>query len=134
MLGQFGFFGIFGSMYWDFLVFWDKNSNFWVFFLGKFVRLLGFLGQQIPYFWDTWVTFGLGFLGIFGFFGSNFQIFGSSLGKFSEFWDIWVKVLVIFGLGLGLLGLVWVGISWDLGDQTQPQFPMHHLFFLNKDC
>ncbi len=59
----------------------------------------------------------LGFLGqISGFLGQIWE-------KFSEFWDIWVKVLVIFGLGLGLLGLVWVGISWDLGVPTQnPRF------------
>ena len=30
---------------------------------------------------------------------------------------------MIFGLGLGLLGLVWVGISWDYGVPTQnPRF------------
>jgi hypothetical protein len=53
-----------------------------------------------------------------------------NLGKFSEFWDIWVEVLVIFGLGLGLLGLVWVGISWDLGVPTQPKTT----FFFRYKC
>jgi hypothetical protein len=33
--------------------------------------------------------------------------------------DFWVEVFVIFGLGLGYLGLVWVEISLDLGIPTR---------------
>jgi hypothetical protein len=84
MLGQFGFFGIFESIYWDFWVFWEKFPDFWV------------------------------------KFGKNVQNFD------------------IFGLDLGLLGLVWVGISWDLGDPTQnPRFfgykCMHPILYPNPE-
>jgi hypothetical protein len=69
--------------------------------------------QKSPFwagiFLDFWVFW------VFRDFGSNFRIFGSSLGKI---WDIWAKVLVIFGLGMGLWGLILVGISWDLDVPT----------------
>jgi hypothetical protein len=84
-----------------FWVFCDKNSDFWGFFWENFA---GF-GD----FWDD--KFHI------------FEIFGSSLGKIFRIleyiFERFFKILVIFGLSLGLLGLVWVGISWDLGDPTQ---------------
>jgi hypothetical protein len=52
--------------------------------------------------------FGLNFLGIFwyfeflGSFGQISEFLGQIWEKLSEFWNILVKVLVIFGLGLGL--------------------------------
>ncbi len=62
-----------------------------------------------------------------GFLGKISGFLGQVQEKFSEFWDIWVKLLVVFGLGLELLGLVWVGISWDLGVLTQPKT---HVFWV----